>query len=293
MESIATAWGLRLEASSGDNLSSELQSIAGDRLTVIHPPNPVWTGSPIQEPGRDGAKETLTPVTIDRSYAIATREVTVQQFLKYRPKHEYATDYAATLDCPAINVSWFDAAKYCRWLSEQEGIPEAQMCYPREEEIKPGMRLERGFIDRIGYRLPTEAEWEFACRGGVASGRWFGFDPDRLRDHAWTAGNSGYRVHPTGRLLPNDYGLFDMLGNVKEWCHGKSESTPKMLREPIPDPGQWYFEINENDLLVDRGGAVLYQPLDARAAQHEYHRPRAATVYISFRIARTVSGDKQ
>ena len=141
MESIAMAWGLSLEANSGGPISSELQSITGDRLTVIHPSNPIWTGSPIQEPGRDGAKETLTPVTIDRSYAIATREVTLEQFLMYRPKHEYATDYAATLDCPAINVSWFDAAKYCRWLSEQEGIPESQMCYPREEDIRPGMRL--------------------------------------------------------------------------------------------------------------------------------------------------------
>lgn len=291
MEAIAAAWEWTIDATQEDLLAKEFQSVAGDRLTVIHPPSPVWIGSPEGEPGRDGNKEALTPVYIDRAYAIGTREVTLKQFLKYRPDHNYAKDYAASEDCPAINVSWFDAAKYCRWLSEEEGIPESEMCYPSESEIKTGMQLDEGFIDRIGYRLPTSAEWEYACRGGAASSRWFGFDPDRLADHAWTTVNSGYRVHPVGQLLPNDYGLFDMLGNVKEWCHSKRERRSALLQEPITDPGQWYLHMDAEDWVVDRGGAVLYQPLDARASQIEYHRGEASAVYLSFRIVRTVRPD--
>jgi serine/threonine protein kinase/formylglycine-generating enzyme required for sulfatase activity len=287
IELIAAHSGLSLD-SSQDNVPGELQSVAGDRLVMLQPDDPVWLGSTAEEPGRDGTKESLVPAIIDRSFAIATKPVTIAQYLQFQPDHGFAKDYASTTDCPIINVSWFDAARYCRWLSEQEGIPESQMCYPAIDEIKPGMRLESDVINRIGYRLPTETEWEFACRGGTKCSRWFGFDPDRLDEHAWTASNSDYHLQPVGLLLPNDYGLFDMLGNAMDWCHGSYQPYPQTVREPIVDPGKQAWEVLESTVTVQRGGAMLYQPLDARAAQREAHGANSARVYITFRIARTI-----
>ena len=287
LESVATSWDFKVNRSP-NYIENEILSIAGDRLVILKPKNPVWVGSPNSEPGRDPQKEKLTPIRIDRSFAIATREVTIEQFLQFRQGHSYAKDYASDVQCPVIDVSWLDAAKYCRWLSEEEGIPESEMCYPPIDQIKPGMTLKAGFIDRIGYRLPTEAEWEFACRGGSESGRWFGFDPERLDEHAWTARNSGYLLHPVARLLPNDYGLFDMLGNAMDYCHTHYEPYPKRVSEPIPDPGAELLNIDEKTYLSNRGGAILYQPLDARAAQRDYHNAKTPRVYLTFRIARTV-----
>ncbi len=162
------------------------------------------------------------------------------------------------------------------------------MCYPNLDEIRPGMRLDEGFEKRIGYRLPTEAEWELACSGGISSSRWFGFDPDLLSNHAWTSQNSDYRLKSVGLLLPNDYGLFDMLGNAMEWCHSQYIKYPAFVTEPIADPGIRTLKIEEKSLMINRGGANLYQPLDARSSQREYHGASSGRVYITFRIARTI-----
>ncbi|MEM8666131.1 MAG: protein kinase [Planctomycetota bacterium] len=291
LESVATAWGLQVEDDTSALIDGEIQSVMGDRLVVIQPDQPIWLGSPENEPGRDGQKEPLVPVELSHAYAVATKHVTVDQFMQFQPDHAYAKDYAPTTDCPMVDVSWFDAVRYCRWLSEKEGIPESEMCYPPIDQIKPGMQLETNFLDRIGYRLPTEAEWEYACRGGSTSSRWFGFDPDRLDDHAWTAKNSGYILHPVAAKLPNDYGLFDMLGNAMDYCHTKKAAFPIRPIGPISDPGAQDLFVNENDLMINRGGAVLYQPLDARAAQRDSHGVKARRVYLTFRIVRTVHQD--
>ncbi len=286
--SLAEKWKLSLSLPSRDDGTTELSTSAGDRLVIIHPDRPLWVGSPQDEPGRDAKKEAATPIVIKHQFAIATHEVTCIQYAAFRKDHQSPESYAGTNDCPVINVSWFDAAKYCRWLSEQEGIPEEQMCYPAIDEIKPGMILPENFVRRVGYRLPTEAEWEAACRGGVASGRWFGFDALQLKKHAWTAENSGYVLHPVRKLLPNDFGLFDMLGNAMEWCHSRDEPYPRMILEPLADPGDAVRTVQAGDRMCTKGGAILYQPLDARASQRDFHYADTTRVYISFRIARTV-----
>jgi formylglycine-generating enzyme required for sulfatase activity len=102
---------------------------------------------------------------------------------------------------PVINVSWDDARSYCDWLNQQESIGT--------------------------YRLPTEAEWEFACRAGTGT-RWSfggGDGEARLGDHAWYHANSGSRTHPVGEKLPNAWQLFDMHGNVWEWCADRYSET--------------------------------------------------------------------
>jgi serine/threonine protein kinase len=176
-----------------------------------------------------------SPVTIHHSFAIATKEVTVGQFLSLLPDHEYQALYSRTSASPVNMVSWFNAAQFCNRLSEQEGIPRKQWCYP--EGIKPGAMLPEGCLDRVGYRLPTEAEWEFACRAGSKTRYFFGASSELLEDYCWYGGNSNDQTHPVGDKMPNDLGLFDTYGNAWEWCHAfenpfdlKIDNRNRMLR---------------------------------------------------------------
>ncbi len=184
-------------------------------------PGPVTfrMGAGEQEPGRESDEQAHTR-TILRTFSIATKEVTAGQFLAFNPTFGHRKDNIVSPDddCPINVVLLLDAMKYCRWLSDREQISEDQMCYPPLGDIKPGVKPNPGYLSRTGYRLPTEAEMEYACRAGAVSSRSFGDDPELLPRYAWFTKNSDSRTWPPGRLLPNDYGLFDILGNVREWC---------------------------------------------------------------------------
>src|SRR5262245_18114614 len=106
-------------------------------------------------------------------------------------------------DEPIIGVTWFEAAQYCRWLSEQERIAKDQMCYPPVDQIKEGMIMPADYLARTGHRLPTEAEWESVCRAGAGTSRHYGVAEELLRDYAWYAQNAHGRAHPVGSKKPN------------------------------------------------------------------------------------------
>ena len=113
---------------------------------------------------------------------------------------------------------------YCNWLSEQEEIPKNQWCYEPNERGRvrrgdedPGRRPEAS-----GYRLPTEAEWEYACRAGTMTSRYYGLSTDLLKRYAWYRPIAKIDAWPCGSLQPNDLGLFDMLGNVFGMVSGSS-----------------------------------------------------------------------
>ncbi len=110
---------------------------------------------------------------------------------------------------PVINVDWYATTKYCNWLSEQQGLTP---CYSG-----PGRVPECDFLAN-GYRLPTEAEWEYAARGGNHSRGFTYAGSDNLVEVAWYAANSGDSIHPVGQKKPNELGLYDMSGNLYEWC---------------------------------------------------------------------------
>jgi serine/threonine protein kinase/formylglycine-generating enzyme required for sulfatase activity len=184
----------------------------------------------------------MTPdyrVQISKPFRLGVHEVMVDQFRRfaddasyrtdaekspeggYGPKPERRREYtwrhpfvAPQGDHPVAQLSWNDATQFCEWLSRQE---------------------------KKHYRLPTEAEWEWACRAGSTSTYYFGDDPKQLGDHAWFKGNSGGRSHPVGQKLPNPWGLYDMYGNVAEYCADWFGPYPKghMIDPGGPDAGEF------------------------------------------------------
>ncbi len=155
---------------------------------------------------------------ITKAFHLGAHETTLGEFRKFAAETGYRTDaekdgkgadgkvagkwttkpefnwkdmgYDRTDDYPVVNVTWNDAVAVCEWLSKKEGRK---------------------------YRLPTEAEWEYACRAGTSTPSFWGDEDEKRNDHAWTGANSGGGPHPVGKLKPNAWGLYDMLGNVYEY----------------------------------------------------------------------------
>jgi formylglycine-generating enzyme required for sulfatase activity len=179
---------------------------------------------------------------------------------------------------PVINVSWWDAIAYCNWLSEKEKLPKA---YDSKGNLldKDG-RVTTNPSEVVGYRLPTEAEWEYAARGGNKSKGYKYSGSDNVGDVAWYTSNSGSKTQEVGKKAPNELGIYDMSGNVWEWCsdwYGPYSSTAKT------NP---YNNSGSNRVL--RGGGWIINAADARVAYRDYDAPALTSVYLGFRIARTV-----
>ncbi|MCP4886531.1 MAG: formylglycine-generating enzyme family protein [Planctomycetaceae bacterium] len=251
-------------------------------------------GSPETEPSR-GSNEELHRCQIGRGIALATTEVTHAQWRAFSDatnvwpaEQDRLKAYITTDDSPMIAMTWYEAAHYCNWLSEQEGIPEDQWCYETNDagEYGPGMKAKEAFWELSGYRLPTEGEWEYACRAKVVKSRYYGVTDSLLPRYARYQANGEGQTHPVGRLMPNDYGLFDMQGNVIEWCYDAYGSYAASSGEALADePETGVIADAERRLL--RGGSFDDPTSNVRSANRLYYRPTGRYNSNGFRPFRT------
>jgi formylglycine-generating enzyme required for sulfatase activity len=167
---------------------------------VFIPPGTFRMGSPTNEVDRYEDEGPQTAVTISRGFWIGKYEVTQDEYQAVKGSNP--SYFTGDSKRPVERVSWFDATNYCAKLTQRE--------------VAAGRIASNGV-----YRLPTQAEWEYACRGWTSDRRFsYGDDPgySNLTRYAWYGGNSGGTTHPVGQKLPSPWGLYDIHGNVWEWC---------------------------------------------------------------------------
>ncbi|AEE54575.1 SUMF1/EgtB/PvdO family nonheme iron enzyme [Haliscomenobacter hydrossis] len=172
---------------------------------------------------------------------------------------------------PVIYVNWFDAIDYCNWRSQQEGL--SQVYQVNKPQVNPNWQAN-------GYRLPTEAEWEYAARGGVSSQGFTYAGSNNVGEVAWHDTNSGSKTQPVGQKKTNELGLYDLSGNVWEWCWDWRVAYPSNAsNDPKgPDTGSY---------RVLRGGSWSYSAGYCRIALRFSNDPYDAYNYCGFRLART------
>jgi formylglycine-generating enzyme required for sulfatase activity len=219
---------------------------------------------------------------------------------------------------PIILVDWYQAALYCNWLSEQEGIAEEQWCYETnartllQEKVsvyatlllpphplaaaastsyflrdrQPQVTaLKKNYLGLCGYRLPSEAEMEYATRAGALTSRYYGETEELLPKYAWYLKNSQEKAWPVGRLKPNDFGLFDMQGNVFTWCQERFTGYPH--ENAFQEDNEYIYSINIQGSRVLRGGSFDYLASLVRSSYRNGNGPPNRSLYYGFRPART------
>jgi len=234
-------------------------------------------GSPESEPERS-FDEPLHWRRIGRRFAISTKVVTKQQYLAFNPRFTHSHIHLfPEPDGPIGGVLWYEAAAYCNWLSAQEGIPEDQWCYePNDRDrYETGMKTKENFLELAGYRLPTEAEWEFACRAGSVTSQFYGFNKLLLREYASAPVHPAAPTPPVAGGKPNDFGLFDMIGPMYQWCQGRYEERNQLPGDKIPGG-----TVTDIDRMAYRGRS--------RSADRDFELPNYRETIFDFRVARTL-----
>jgi len=206
--------------------------------------------------GHDNERPVHT-VKISRGFWLGKYELTQAEYASLVTGYQTVSEKERML--PVVNVSWHDAVAFCRKLTDRE---------------KEAGRLPDGYV----YRLPTEAEWEYAARGGAQTNdyRWSG--SDYINEIAWNNSNSGRVVHPVGQLKPNELGLYDMSGNVWEWCADNFVRYPES--EQV-DP----FGFDGSLLHTSRGGGIFNPAFTCRVARRDGISAEQKYKASGFRVA--------
>ena len=179
------------------------------------------------------ANEERHSVEIPLGLYFSRHELSRDQIERFRAAVGHRPKYAGS-DPAGVRIGFFEAAAYCNWLSELEGIPESEWCYlPNEEgEVGPGLVIVEDHLQRRGFQIPTPDLWEYACRGGTSTPKPFGFGNEVSSNYVRWMGTRAENRDRAAARLPNGFGLFDMLGSSAEWTVGLVESTP--LNGPMP-----------------------------------------------------------
>lgn len=255
-------------------------------------------GRPKREPHH--WSEELFQTEIIKDFELSATEVTITQYtnylrdtgqihptsqrLKYRIKPDgksRSREFDLHVMCPAQQLTYYEAARFCNWLSSQEGF---DPCYePNSKgEFASGMKFVKG---RTGFRLPTTREWEYACRAGSKM-RWScGDDRSAITTYARFFNNSSESSWPVGSRAPNWFGFFDMHGNVWEWCSEPFEKVEESFhRKGVSDE----FVIDDKDYFAIRGGCLYMRNGLVRCGVRLHHVPTEIFKnFIGFRVARS------
>jgi formylglycine-generating enzyme required for sulfatase activity len=265
----------------------------GQTMVVIPGPVEVMMGSlPTEENREQGVYLPQHKKEFGRTFAIAAKAVTVQEFQLFEKRHLFIPRYAPEPECPVVGITWHQAGAYCNWLSEQEGIPPSQWCYEMHPQIPHKVtKLKEKYLSLTGYRLPTEAEMEFAIRAGAVTSRHYGESEELLGNYAWCLQNSRERSWPVGTKKPNDLGLFDMHGNVWCWCQDSKQEYPLAQSGKAFEDTESRLPITDEEVRVLRGGSFK---LGAEFVRSYYRIGVSPTTNINdqgFRPARTITAE--
>ena len=231
-------------------LTDQLDCGGGVKLRLILiPPGKFLMGSPEDEEGRDDDEGPQHEVTIGRAFYMGVTPVTQAQYKALTGKKP--SDFKGDAN-PVENVSWEDAGRFCADLTQRTG--------------------------KI-VRLPAEAEWEYACRAGSPSRFSFGDEDRALPLHAWYDGNSDGKTHPVGQKKPNAFGLYDMHGNVWEWCQDWYDSGYYAIAN-VRDP---QGPVSGSGRVL-RGGSWSYYPWTCRSAYRRWGSPGTRSHFFGFRV---------
>ena len=259
--------------SPGHQAPKTIQNSIGMKLALI-PAGEFQMGSPATDKDAEDDEKPQHRVRITRPFYLGVTEVTQALYevaMGNNPSWfastglgKFMVDGQSTGQHPVEMVPWLDAVKFCNKLSELEG---RKLFY----EINGGTVRVPDW-KAPGYRLPTEAEWEYACGG----------DPADLNEHAWHPGNSGDVTHPVGKKLVNRFGLHDMLGNVWEWCWDAYDKD-YYKRSPRDDP-MGPDAAGAADRVI-RGGCWSSDPRFCRSAFRFRDAPVLRHITLGFRLA--------
>jgi formylglycine-generating enzyme required for sulfatase activity len=230
-------------------------------------------GSPDPDSDAYGDQKPRHRVQISKAFDLGIHEVTQGQYQAVMG--ENPSRFKGSDNLPVERVSWLDAVNFCNKLSEREGGKPYYRVQGADVTIDGGS----------GYRLPTEAEWECACRAGTSTRYSFGDDPAALRDYAWYDANSEAKTHPVGQKHPNAWGLFDMHGSVWEWCfdgYAEDYYNQRVLVDPAG--------ASTTSARLFRGGSWRDEPRNCRSALRNRVPPDYRHDNLGFRLARVQSG---
>ena len=245
---------------------SSVTNSIGMKFVLIRPGR-FLMGSPPSEHGRDPHEGPRREVVLTRPFYLGVHEVTQREFeavMGYNPSH-FTRERGGGPDHPVEMISYPVAVAFCERLT----------ALPAEQRAR-----------RV-YRLPTEAEWEYACRAGTTTAYAFGEDPGALGEHAWYAENADSRTHPVGKKKPNRWGLYDMYGNVWEWC-ADSFDPNYYHYAPSKDP---HCTRQSVERVLRGGGWGEYGSAEwCRSATRGRRLPGQALNYHGLRVAFTAPG---